>query len=275
MTILRGYAVGLECEDGAVADHTYVGSAEGFKWRCWRKGKDGHLIVEATGDIRQAKCMAEDFKGHAGILYGLTGVCHQSANRILYSSRITVHMAKGYAASHLLFGTYGIHDLTGVSNWEYKKIKCMPGLLKTEVMVGGEDYFEQVNQLYRFYKVNFHDLNQNHEFVQKGELEALMRVKLKGAMDQYRMEQLHGIREKLLERKQHLSGQLLSKALTPKSFSRQVNEALNDCLVAMASIITDQEYLDLFQVAPGITIKVVDEVIMMKQFEKFHKDESL
>jgi hypothetical protein len=40
-------------------------------------------------------------------VYGVTGVCHQTANRILYPARVTVSKAGGYWASSLAYGTYG------------------------------------------------------------------------------------------------------------------------------------------------------------------------
>lgn len=56
-------------------------------------------------------------KGHqdtAHLVYGVTGVCHQTADRFLYSASgylpknwVWVWKAKGYAASHALWGDYG------------------------------------------------------------------------------------------------------------------------------------------------------------------------
>ena len=42
-----------------------------------------------------------------GIVYGVNGVCHQIANRILYPSSQIVSYARGYWLSVAIFGTYG------------------------------------------------------------------------------------------------------------------------------------------------------------------------
>jgi hypothetical protein len=44
----------------------------------------------------------------AQLIYGITGVCHQTANRILFWTGLTVDHARGFWLSCLLYGYYGI-----------------------------------------------------------------------------------------------------------------------------------------------------------------------
>ena len=68
-----------------LADHTYVKCATGgAAWKCWGGKTGGDELRRAPGSTNQANAIAEtDEKG--GIrCYLINGVCHQSANRILF-----------------------------------------------------------------------------------------------------------------------------------------------------------------------------------------------
>ena len=53
-----------------------------------------------------ADCISKPWST-AKLVYGITGVCHQTANRILWPAGVTVRQARGYWASWLLYGTFG------------------------------------------------------------------------------------------------------------------------------------------------------------------------
>jgi hypothetical protein len=63
-------------------------------------------VCTAPGDAESADRIAGPHS-HAHIVYAVTGVCHQTANRILAPAGVCVAKARWYAASHLLYGTYG------------------------------------------------------------------------------------------------------------------------------------------------------------------------
>src|SRR5882724_562080 len=63
-------------------DHTYARSDDGFAWGCWGRSTGGYDLHSASGSSECANCLAGPH-GRAGILYLVTGVCHQAANRIL------------------------------------------------------------------------------------------------------------------------------------------------------------------------------------------------
>lgn len=90
-----------------MADHTYVESSNGHVWPCWGRHSGGIRICTGTGNTDQADCLSQP-NSQAGISYGVTGVCHQTANRILYPSGQTVSGARGYRGSIFAWGTYGL-----------------------------------------------------------------------------------------------------------------------------------------------------------------------
>jgi hypothetical protein len=61
-------------------DHTYVVSSCGLRWGCWGRDQGGMPIRGAAGSSQLADCLSQP-NSQAGILYAITGVCHQTANR--------------------------------------------------------------------------------------------------------------------------------------------------------------------------------------------------
>lgn len=101
------------------ADHTYVQSDNGISWRCWGRDSGGTAICARSGDSTHANCISQP-RSRAGIEYGKTGVCHQTANRILYPARVLVSEAKGYWLSSALYGTYG----RNTAEWLSRLARC-------------------------------------------------------------------------------------------------------------------------------------------------------
>lgn len=89
------------------ADHTYVTSDAGHVWPCWGRGAGGSSVCGGSGDLSVADCLSQP-NSQAGIRYGLTGVCHQTANRILAPATIEVANAGGARQSYALYGVFGI-----------------------------------------------------------------------------------------------------------------------------------------------------------------------
>lgn len=90
-------------------DHTYVISLCGTvgPWGCYGRNAGGSMLIGGTGSSTVANCLAQLNPDQAGIRYGLTGVCHQMANRILHPANITVASCNGYSVSAFVYGDYG------------------------------------------------------------------------------------------------------------------------------------------------------------------------
>lgn len=114
-------------------DHTYVTSSMGFRWKCFGRDAGGKIISSGTGSTIDSICIS--YPTHTtslidnlvinnncckGIIYGITGVCHQAANRVLYPASLSVKDARGYFLSNLFFGKYG----TIGSDWEKTLAEC-------------------------------------------------------------------------------------------------------------------------------------------------------
>ena len=100
----------------AVADHVYVKMGNTY-FGCHGGYNEGDVMYTGYGDleyaVQTAGAQTEQIYGEfvndgcAGIIYGITGVCHQIANRILWTSQIIVDKAAGYWLSSLIYGPYG------------------------------------------------------------------------------------------------------------------------------------------------------------------------
>jgi hypothetical protein len=133
-TTLRGFKIPVGI---GKADHTYVTSDSPKKaWGCWGRSAGGTQICDGQGDFQVADCISQP-SSHAGIIYGITGVCHQTANRILYPAGVTVHQAGWYSASTALYGTYGLNQ----AEWLKRRQRCgiMGARRFRSLMCGGDD----------------------------------------------------------------------------------------------------------------------------------------
>lgn len=114
---LEAWAVHLDW----FADHTFVANANPSGgtpppeyFACWGLNYTQAQVQICSGNViyDRANCYRDPafgFPDTAGIgVYGVNGVCHQSANCFLYSSGVTLNFGvRGYWASLLAYGPYG------------------------------------------------------------------------------------------------------------------------------------------------------------------------
>ncbi len=119
--------------EAVLVEHTWVTTYEpvsacppspenGDYWYCRGEchttppqSKTARLLQSGPGDIEFARLIARphDRDEGAGLKYAVHGVCHQTANRILYATAgdnrdpLTVEGTKGYNLSVTLYGVYG------------------------------------------------------------------------------------------------------------------------------------------------------------------------
>lgn len=170
LATLTGHAVPLLL---GTVEHTYVWSSDGYKWGCFGRGGPNMLhhppnsrqICAGQGDSAIADCLSEPQSpnSHAGLIYGLTGVCHQASNRILHPATEFVDDAKGYGVSSLAYGAYGAPWFGGGQKWRRMLSNCYPpnpGPLgggtgssdptdsERDVDPAKLEYFDSVNRIY-------------------------------------------------------------------------------------------------------------------------------
>ena len=105
--VLEGYAMPAL---GIPGDHTYVMTSNGSSYGCHGRSSGGTLICSGGGNVDQADCLATP-SGNAGIGYGINGLCHQIANRILCPAGINVSVARLANSSIFAWGAYGLNPL--------------------------------------------------------------------------------------------------------------------------------------------------------------------
>ncbi len=148
MSVLYGWAVA----SGQGLEHTYVTSSDGQAWDCWGPGHNGRLVCSGEANSGQAACLSQK-NSHAGILYGLTGVSHQTANRILYPARRIVSGAANYWHTFFLYGTYGLSVIkfrNRISNCLSSTKKNIPGPLPDLNKQAAEQiYLQHIENLHK------------------------------------------------------------------------------------------------------------------------------
>jgi hypothetical protein len=110
---------------GNLADHTYVCAGGCYTTTIPAGGTSGGDYCSGTrGYGDQGKTYCETQKSYCYLLWAVQGLCHQSANRLLYPVRTTVSgCAKGYWVFWPKFGTYG-DPSGGAASWLLCKSKC-------------------------------------------------------------------------------------------------------------------------------------------------------
>ena len=234
--IFRGYAIPVE--GLSFLDHTYVHIEKNDNTRdvygCWGRADGGRQICEGTGDVAEAEMIATPI-GLAGIVYGVTGVCHQTANRILYPAQITVRMAGGYAISSAIYGTYGLGD------FEHNLVTSC-----NDVYFNG---LEEINRKYRGMEL---DSNTHIEKTTE-ELALLAKMKL-GTDCKINMDALRTIvafadseRVKIVSRRD----------LTDVSMKGLINMLANRIAERFAEILSDEDYKNFIGVQKGKQLAIV------------------
>lgn len=273
MATLTGWAIAIG-ETGA--DHTYVTSSDGYVWPCWGRSSGGHSICAGVGSSASANCFSQT-DSQAGILYALTGVCHQTANRILYPAGVIVSAAGGYWASVLLYGTYGTSTLPSLIEWEIRKGRCggvagdmmanARGAVAAGTVVQADPalrtYLDKVNDLYAA-QANAATLSMLSNAAQPDilgqELKLMADYRLANAAPD--MAPLQGEQTKTLARKAALDQQLITKQLTPAEYARKVNALVGELLSKSVTLLGEQTHTRLFGVAPGASVELVDSDIL-------------
>ena len=132
-TLLTAYARPMAITFGAT-DHTYVKSSHGDVWPCFGESTGGRTILTAEGSRGLAQCYARH-DSEAGLYYGVTGVCHQAANRILAPTSRLVTNAPFFVSATSIFGDYGLPWVEAdmgipkpewVDDWSDREARCRP-----------------------------------------------------------------------------------------------------------------------------------------------------
>ena len=233
----------------------------------------GNQICAGKGQSWKANCLSKPY-GKAMIVYGITGVCHQTANRILRPSRKTVSDAKAYAASWALYGAYGGSSRIIDPIWITQKVKCRVLSLKPDpVYLDGEteNYFESIDAAHSNMASEIRKNRASEEELMNDlaevELRALIDSRLDHSIVDTKIKSIVNSRVELIS---EIDSELKS-VIDLDSFSSaadKTNKMLNNFLDSVSNVLSPEEYKSIFDVEPGTEIFVVNEGILKKQMNK-------
>jgi hypothetical protein len=281
MAALYGYAINLEWTDQA--DHTYVTSSDGFAWPCWGRSSGGRMVCGGGGSSLRANCLSEL---QAFLIYGVNGVCHQAANRILApASWVTVSGAKGYWASVGAYGPYG----TNVTIWMPRLAYCntLQGDRRVRAKASGarrrrkpdEEFPQEPGELE--YLQNVRALHE--EFIRAGlqrgqpvellppdmrsqEFELLLDYRLgaRGAADQRRA--VVDIHREAIDQLEQLNKKLVIRSVDGETFAARANSTVGKMLQRHAKELGRDRFEQTYGIAPRRRFVLVDPRIARKHF---------
>jgi hypothetical protein len=280
MATLRGHAIPTLF---GLADHTYVTCAGGYAWPCWGRSAGGRIISTGTGSSAQANCISWP-SSTAGLIYGVTGVCHQTANRILWPAGITVSRAKGYWASFLAYGTYG----TDVAAWLIRLGVCSTStgeIAQCGIRARGAETGELppdrkdralARDIKALYLKNVSPQEHKRRMTVRGatdlklvgaETKLVMQHRLGRTVRAAKVKDIQTIQTDLFSAKDEIGlhlheGKIGGEELAQK-MNAAVNKALKDCLKALGR----DGYTGLLELEPGETINIVDPKIAAKTYK--------
>lgn len=267
---------------GHVLYHTYVTCGTGHCWPCWGDCEGGAVLTTGTGSSEQAECLSEP-DGSAGIHYALTGLCHQTANRILSPAGITVSEAIGYNISENWYGPYG----SNAEDWIAHRDKCI-GLTGEIDECTGEEEPEKnpssswkdalLSWLIGLYELLGGDEEPPGEETFGGgrepdeppppDLDLLANVLERrvtyvlGAQATFvdinrKVEALQRIQREIVTEKIPLDRLVYRRELPGREYAERVNRLFNQGLVRMAREIGEADYVALYKLRPEAEITVV------------------
>lgn len=275
MATLRGYAVQISWLG---ADHTYVESSDGYVWPCWGRSSGGHDICSGTGSSSQANCISQPLS-YAGIIYGVTGVCHQTSNRILWPSSRIVSAASGYWASSLAYGTYGTDVVAWLARIAVCSLVTGDRAAKAAIMApameheappqpaGEKSYMDRLQALYEKEAAAPGMLQPDAKGEKsmellEAELELMLDYRLgKRALGDTGAE-MKGLQQTFLAQMDVLKKGLYSNDITPAQYADMVNEQFADTLTRCAQALGPDDYASLFGAAAGERMLLIDPEIM-------------
>jgi hypothetical protein len=207
-------------------DHTYVGSSCGLLWGCFGRSSGGVSVCSGAGSSIMADCLSQ-VGSRAGIRYGITGVCHQTSNRILYATRpqpATVHRCRGYQLSSYAYLDYGL------GAWP-EKLNCDPptgggGVGGSSMVLG---------------------LQLNDKDESGREIRALLEnAHLGHSIEKSKFELLAKIHSQFRHVQAELVSSLQNEKISPEEYLNAFNSALRETMIQNERVLGHEDFLSVF-----------------------------
>jgi hypothetical protein len=251
MAVLSGFSVAMI--GARWWDHTYATSSDGHLWSCFGRDSGGLILDRGTGDSALADCLAHPIRHphvYAGITYGLTGLCHQAANRILYPAGIKVARAKGYGGSVFAFGEYGLGP------WREKDV-CVK-MAASSVAPPSEGGKSQMPS-----ETAKQSPSLTPEEMERQEFQALADVSLGEGYDPVKLAQVGQLRLGLRSEQARLVRQLGNRHISRLQYLNLLNELLTRTYSECAKILGTQDFEKLFGTPLNEVVNMVDRDLFL------------
>ena len=257
-----------------IADHAFVKAPNNGPayFNCWggHSGAHEYKVEGGSGDGNYA--LAHCYRGKEVLgypdtayieAYGIDGVCHQAANRFLYSATswrkpVTVtnlHGVKGGIASTLLFGTYGKSVAAFLIIYANCKRKCTGLSFEKPSQAASRsvpaDFSEELGILHADYAERALSGNapspSDHI---RSEFEIVVKH---GLGVEFVTDKIAELQTTLLEEKDTIA----ASSAKGEDFAHRVNETINVSLRQMATHLGAEQYRKLFDLDPDVPLILV------------------
>jgi hypothetical protein len=190
---------------------------------------------------------------YAGVIYGITGVCHQMANRILHpANQTTVTHARGYNVSVLLYNTYGRRA------WP-ELIACYPpGTVFALSSAGAPVPAGNVLSSNPVYPSTARTAVAAQEATQVAEFAAIAEATLGTRLDQPTRENLVRIQSALQAEQARLAVILEAREISDEQYLTAVNSILALALRECRSLLGGERFMAIFGEAGFVPEGIID-----------------
>jgi hypothetical protein len=238
-------------------DHTYVTSDDNYgPWGCFGRSSGGHPVSSGQGNSACADCLSKPSNLlatppiYAGLRYGVTGVCHQAANRILRPAGISVAGVQGYGASLFLYGQYG---RGGWPEWmQCVNLSSGPvgsppqGVPSVVSSSKNAQLFKRIEEIYAAHPEALNPTEQEDLEIGKREMLALFSTQLGDEYDRKRVNQVTDLHRRLQEARLYLGRELESRRISKEHFLRVFNELMTLTFERCQEILGKRDFERLF-----------------------------
>ncbi len=198
----------------------------------------------------QAHCPPRGAPVYAGLRYGISGVCHQAANRILRPFGVTVAGVKGYGASIFLYGQYG---RGGWPEWQ-QCASLMGGSVVPPSRRSSSVAFisksaqlsKQIEEIYAAHPEALNPTEQEDLEIGERELQALFGVQLGDEYDRKKVQQVRRLHRRLQEARLYLGKELESGCISRQHFLKVFNELMALTFERCQDILGKKDFERLF-----------------------------
>ena len=221
------------------------------------------VLLVACGDVNDHRIRYDRLDGSfyelgwsdglgdcAGVLYGVTGVCHQMANRILYAADADLQMRPPTAwLSYPAYGPFGSTSaLVAWSNWKFPApfIENVARRAGVELKATTEEEVcRRVKDPYLRAVLDHRMANRDEPANTEREFEIMIDHRLPG-LDRHRRNRMLAGQRQFLDRKEELSGQLVGREIPVREFDVVVNAAYMETLAGFDRMLGDDNFTALF-----------------------------